>query len=181
VKHKKVIISGGPGFGKTAIIDELESRQFICMPEVSRSIIKEQLVLGGDVLPWKNLEAFSNCLFDKRVIQFEDAPMHQWVFFDRAIHDILAYMDRINLKVPNEFLSKVSGCLYHSDVFIVPPWKEIFRNDDERQEDFETACEIHEYILNTYFKFGYNVIELPKVSVVERADFIINHIGISKN
>jgi predicted ATPase len=114
-------------------------------------------------------------------MQFEDAPMHQWVFFDRAIHDILAYMDRINLKVPNEFLSKLSECLYHSDVFIVPPWKEIFRNDDERQEDYETACEIHEHILNTYFKFGYNVIELPKVSVDERADFIINHIGISKN
>ena len=55
LRGQRIVITGGPGFGKTSIIDELESRNFPCQHEVSRTIIKEQLEIGGDILPWKNL------------------------------------------------------------------------------------------------------------------------------
>ena len=177
MKLQKVIISGGPGFGKTSIIDELERREFKCMHEVSRSIIKEQLESGGDILPWKNLNTFSRFLFERRVKQFEEAPNNKWVFFDRGIPDIIAYMGKDELEIPSSYMLKIEECNYFPTVFIVPPWKEIYQNDNERMEDYKTACELDQIICATYKNLGYDVIELPKVPVKERANFILKEIG----
>jgi len=169
-----VIISGGPGFGKTSIIDELEKRSYNVMHEVSRSIIKEQLESGGDILPWKNLTTFSRLLFERRVKQFQEAAENKWVFFDRGIPDIVAYMNKDSLEVPNSYMHKVEKCSYFPVVFIVPPWKEIFKNDDQRMEDYKTAFELSDVIVNTYKNLGYKIETLPKVTVNERTDFILN-------
>lgn len=48
------IITGGPGVGKTALIEELNRQGFSTVPEDARRIIKEQIDLGGDGLPWKD-------------------------------------------------------------------------------------------------------------------------------
>jgi hypothetical protein len=40
---RKYVVTGGPGFGKTSIINELERRGYNSVHEISRSIIKEQL------------------------------------------------------------------------------------------------------------------------------------------
>ena len=150
MKFKKVIISGGPGFGKTSIIDELENRNYNVMHEVSRSIIKEQLESGGDILPWKNLTTFSRLLFERRVKQFQEAAENKWVFFDRGIPDIVAYMGKDELEIPSSYMLKLEECNYCPIVFIVPPWQEIFKNDAERMENYKTACEINEIIIQTY-------------------------------
>lgn len=176
MKFTKVIISGGPGFGKTSIIDELENRNYNVMHEVSRSIIKEQLESGGDILPWKNLTTFSRLLFERRVKQFENANNSNWIFFDRGIPDILAYMNKDNLEIPNSYMLKVEECSYFPVIFIVPPWEEIYKNDDQRMEDYKTACELNDVIVDTYQNLGYNTVILPKISVKERTDFIINYL-----
>lgn len=176
MKYKKVIISGGPGFGKTSIINELEHRNFECMHEVSRAIIKEQLETGGDILPWKNLSTFSRLLFERRVKQFDEASENNWVFFDRGLPDIIAYMGKEELEIPSNYLNKIQVCNYYPNVFIVPPWKEIYAKDAERKEDFNTASSLHQYITDTYNNLGYNTVILPQVSVQERVNFILNYI-----
>lgn len=178
MKFKKVIISGGPGFGKTSIIDELEKRNYNVMHEVSRSIIKEQLESGGDILPWKNLTTFSRLLFERRVKQFQEAAENKWVFFDRGIPDIVAYMGKDELEIPSSYMLKLEECNYYPLVFIVPPWQEIFKNDAERMENYKTACEINEIIIQTYTNLGYEIEILPKVSIQERTEFILNKISI---
>ena len=173
-----MIISGGPGFGKTSIIDELEKRNYNVMHEVSRSIIKEQLDSGGDILPWKNLTTFSRLLFERRVKQFQEAAENKWVFFDRGIPDIVAYMGKDELEIPSSYMLKLEECNYCPIVFIVPPWQEIFKNDAERMENYKTACEINEIIIQTYTNLGYEIEILPKVSIQERTEFILNKISI---
>jgi predicted ATPase len=180
LNFQKVIISGGPGFGKTSIVDDLEMRQYKCMHEVSRSIIKEQLETGGDILPWKNLTTFSRFLFERRVKQFEEAPNNELVFFDRGIPDIIAYMAKDELEIPSSYMLKLEECNYYPYVFIVPPWKEIYKNDAERMEDFKTAAELHVIISETYNKLGYETVILPNVPVKERADFILDFIKNNK-
>ncbi len=181
VIFQKVIISGGPGFGKTSIIEELESRQYKCMHEVSRSIIKEQIESNGDILPWKNLNTFSRLLFERRVKQFQETANNEWIFFDRGIPDIIAYMNKDELDVPNSYMLSIEECNYCPLVFIVPPWREIYKNDAQRMEDYKTACELHEIITLTYNNLGYKTIELPKISVKQRADYILNKLGIELN
>jgi predicted ATPase len=174
LRGQRIVITGGPGFGKTSIIEELETRNYTCFHEVSRKIIKEQLENGGDILPWKDLAAFSNILFESRIQQFNQIITNNFAFFDRGIPDIIAYMLKDDLMIPNTFLSKTKECKYYSTVFIVPPWEEIYRNDGQRMEDFKTAAQLHEIISSTYTKLGYEIVVLPKVSVKERADFILN-------
>jgi predicted ATPase len=53
--EERIIISGGPGFGKTTLILELEKAGFQCVHESSREIIHEQMQSGGNFLPWKDL------------------------------------------------------------------------------------------------------------------------------
>ncbi|MDZ7613882.1 MAG: AAA family ATPase [Flavobacteriaceae bacterium] len=36
--QKKIVITGGPGSGKSVVINELKQREFICMPEISREV-----------------------------------------------------------------------------------------------------------------------------------------------
>jgi predicted ATPase len=176
LNYKRVIITGGPGFGKTSIVDELESRNYACIHEVSRKIIKEQLETRGDILPWKNLKRFSELLMELRIKQFDEVLHQGFTFFDRGIPDIISYMQRSDLHIPVDYFSHVNKCTYYSTVFIVPPWKEIYKIDGERKENFETAVDLHDYISETYQNFGYETVVLPKVSVKERADFILQYL-----
>jgi len=46
------IISGGPGSGKTSLINALARQGIPSMPEAGRAIIQDQMAIGGIALPW---------------------------------------------------------------------------------------------------------------------------------
>ena len=50
-----IVFTGGPGAGKTSVIEKLIELGYACAPEVGRKVIKQQVALDGDALPW-------NCL-----------------------------------------------------------------------------------------------------------------------
>ncbi len=72
--NQKFIITGAPGTGKTSIINELKKRGFSISKEISREIIADELKQGGDVLPWKNLKAFSERV---ALLRKPNSTMHQ--------------------------------------------------------------------------------------------------------
>jgi predicted ATPase len=45
------IITGGPGAGKTTLIDALAAEGIRHMPEAGRAIIRDQVAIGGTALP----------------------------------------------------------------------------------------------------------------------------------
>ena len=171
---KRIIITGGPGFGKTSVISALENRGFHCFHEFSRSLIKEQLTLGGDILPWKNLEKFSEIVFQNRLMQYQNAPENLLSFYDRGIPDVIAYLEKDKIIPQQNYINALKENLYHRTVFITPPWKEIYINDTERKENFDDSIVAHEHILNKYISLGYNLIELPRQSIEDRVEFIIS-------
>ncbi len=61
-KSNFYVLTGGPGSGKTSVLQELERRGYICIPEVARPIIKEQISINGNALPWKNREKYSELM-----------------------------------------------------------------------------------------------------------------------
>jgi predicted ATPase len=42
------VLTGGPGAGKTTLLNQLEEMGYMCVPEVAREIIREQMRIGGD-------------------------------------------------------------------------------------------------------------------------------------
>ena len=172
---KKIVITGGPGTGKSAIISELQERGLICMLEISREVTLKARKNGTEQLFLTNPILFSELLLEGRIKQYVEASNSnaEFVFIDRGIPDVLAYMDYIGDKYPQSFIDTCKSHIY-DHVFILSPWQEIYISDNERYENFEQAVRIHHHLLNTYEKYDYNLIDVPFESVEKRADHILD-------
>ena len=65
---------------------------------------------------------------------------------------------------------------YNTSVFILPPWKEIHHTDELRKQDWNEVVFTYNKMIQTYRTYQYDLVEVPKVSVKERADFILDHL-----
>ncbi|MDR6466278.1 AAA family ATPase [Chryseobacterium sediminis] len=178
---KFYIITGGPGAGKTTLLDELNQYGLTTVPEEGRRIIKEQIESGEEGLPWLNKELFAKLMFEESVKAYQKLNQSTHlkpVFFDRGIWDTLGYMRLENIHVPEVMITKASEMVYNNNVFMFPPWKEIYENDPERKQSIEKAILTFECIKEIYQEYGFNIIEIPKVTVKKRAAFILDRVLI---
>ena len=173
-----IVIIGGPGTGKTTLIDGLVQKGFCCYPEISRQVTAQAQQQGIEQLFLENPLLFSELLLEGRKKQFLDAHQepHNIVFLDRGIPDVLAYMHYIGDSYPSFFDTACKEHIY-SKIFILPPWEDIYVSDQERYENFEQAQLIHDHLVETYEKYGYELIEVPKDTVDKRILFILEQIS----
>lgn len=172
-----VVIIGGPGTGKTTIIEGLLAKGFCCYPEISREVTLEAKKQGIEQLFLENPLLFSELLLEGRKKQFHNAQKepHNIVFLDRGIPDILAYMHYIGDSYPAFFDQACRDHIY-TKIFLLPPWEDIYISDNERYENFEQAKLIYNHLTETYQKYGYDLIEVPKGTVEDRISFILNQL-----
>ncbi|MDN3594304.1 ATP-binding protein [Zunongwangia endophytica] len=177
MKAKKIVITGGPGTGKSSIIFELEKRGYTCLHEISRQVTLEAQKEGIDQLFLEQPLLFSEKLLEGRDAQYREAEASEQdlIFIDRGVHDVVAYMDYFNTKYDEPFISTCKQRKYEQ-VFMLPPWEEIYKSDNERYESFEEAEKISQFLSNTYINYGYKPLVVPTGTVKERADFILKHI-----
>ena len=172
-----IVIIGGPGTGKSTIIDGLIEKGFCCYPEISRQVTLEAKKQGIEQLFLENPLLFSELLLEGRKKQFKSAleESREVVFIDRGIPDVLAYMHYIGDSYPSHFDQACRENLY-TKIFILPPWEEIYVSDKERYENFEQAKLIHNHLTETYKSYGYELIEVPKDCLDNRILFILDQI-----
>lgn len=174
-----IIITGGPGSGKTTLLDELQKNNYKYVPEVAREIIKKQISSNGDALPWGNVTKYRDLMLEQSIESYLSAltnPSSQLLFFDRGIPDTLTYTYLINIPVSKQLESAVKRYRYNKKVFILPPWKDIYKTDDERKQDFEEAVATYKAMFRTYEQLDYELIEVPKIGVKQRASFILKNV-----
>ncbi|RUT78542.1 AAA family ATPase [Ancylomarina longa] len=179
VFNNRYIITGGPGSGKSSLLNALIKEGFCGFEEISRIIIREQNKIGGNKLPWQDLEAFADACYNKMLKQLSGCYDDRNYFFDRGLPDIIAYMKRGGLTIPQKYYRSCKD--YNNIVFLAPPWNDIFINDTERPESFEDANEIYKFIKETYTDLQFEVIELPKISIPGRVQFIIDQLSDDKD
>ncbi len=177
--ENRYIITGGPGSGKSSLLNALSAKGYQCFEEISRVIIQEQHKIGGDKVPWENLAEFADICFERMGDQLSECKPTRNCFFDRGLPDIIAYVRRGGLNAPAKYFEKCKD--YNKCIFLAPPWKEIFINDDERPESFEDALEISSFLRNTYRELGFTIVELPKLSIKERLLFIEDYLSRDKD
>ena len=176
---RAVVITGCSGGGKSTLVAELGRRGHRVFPEPGRQIVREQDWIGGDALPWTAPAKFAELLLSRAMHQLISAASEEGLaFFDRSLVEPLSGLARMGLPVPDHFVRAGERCRYDETVFVAPPWPEIHHTDAERRHGFDEALEEYEPLLATYRRLGYRLVELPKVDVAARADFVLATLGV---
>jgi len=167
------IITGAPGTGKTSLINELNTRGYIGLEEVPRKLLKDKVAEKMGISPFKNLKEFANLVFDKMFEQVRSIPDNDKIYFlDRGLPDVFAYLQNSNIPIPNKYYTQLKMCKFNKLVFVCTPWENIYINDPERPYPFDETVELHKQLVLIYEKLNFNIVELPKGSLPQRADFI---------
>ncbi len=174
------IVTGGPGSGKSSLIEALYQRGFARSIEAGRAIIQEQSLIGGRAVPWEDRALFAELMlvWEMRSYRTAEKTTGVW-FFDRGVPDVLAYLRLCGLPIPGNIRKAAEFCRYNRRVFITPPWQEIFRQDQERKQDFDEAIRTYQSLRETYSELGYDLIEIPPASIETRCDFVLSRLGHS--
>lgn len=177
VQKEIIVIIGGPGTGKSTLINQLVKHGYCCYPEISRQVTVEAQKMGIDQLFLEDPLLFSQKLLEGRIKQFNDAKKenHPVVFIDRGIPDVVAYLNYIGDEYPALFEEACMNYTY-TKIFMLPPWEDIYESDNERYENFAQSEEIFVHLKSTYESYGYELIEVPRDTVANRVQFILDRL-----
>lgn len=170
------LFTGGPGAGKSTVIELLAKQNKLVVPEVARNIIRHQKTIGGSAMHDGDRIAYTALMLERSIEDFErlasvDAP----VYFDRGLPDLYAYTMRYCGGVTETVKQAIAQYRYNPKVFLFPPWPEIYCHDTERKQSFQEAIATWEAVKKGYDDCGYLIIDVPKISVEERVQFILKH------
>lgn len=173
--YHRFVVTGGPGGGKTTTLSALAERGYRVAPESAREIIKKRLAAG--LPPRPNPVSFAQEIISSDIEKYQDvASCADSTFFDRGVLDALYMLNAENALTHDEIAKYVQKFPYNSVVFLLPPWKEIYDTDSERDQTFEESVEVFEGMKRWYSQWGYEMLEVPRCNINERVSFILQRI-----
>ena len=168
----RVVITGGPGVGKTTLLVELNARGYPTVAESARAIISERRARGHSPRP--EPVAFAREILRRDTEKYHAHPGDSgWVFFDRGVVEALGMLHEAAPLSASELDTALRAYRFHSSVFILPPWPGIYTTDAERDHSFPWVEHVHNQLARWYRSCGYALCEVPRLPVAERAEFVL--------
>ncbi len=174
-QERLVVITGGPGTGKTTLIESLRAGGYATAPEAGRAIIQDQVAIGGRALPWADPALFAETMLAWELRSYRWALEQPGVvFFDHAMPSLASYFELVTGAVPGHVAEAVRRCRYRGRAYLAPPWADIFCNDAERRQTFAEALHLDVLVREAYARYGYELVELPRCPVAQRVEFLLD-------
>lgn len=167
---RRAAITGGPGAGKSTLLEEVARRGLGTVSEVARAILKAP---GGMELRDRNPLGFADAMFKAQLERWQNASRIELVIFDRGFCDIVGFLQTEGLPVSRDIDHACRTLRFDGPVFRVKAWKAIYSPDDERIQTWEEAVASDETVSAAWLDYGYDLVELPELGLIERADFVI--------
>ena len=166
------VFTGGGGTGKTTLIRHLQAAGELVVEENIRAVIRAEVEAGGRAVPWIDPKACSDLTTARDTADFDRlAGESRRVFFDRGLIDMYG----ANGVAPSPTLVEaIRTRRYSHRVFVFPPWRNIYRTDAERREDWSQMQAVFEQILHTLPTLGYEPVVVPTGQIAERAAFVLD-------
>lgn len=172
---RRVVITGAPGAGKSTLLDTLARRGLSVEREVARGILQAP---GGMELRARRPQDFALAMLEAESAAYARAAMNAGpTVFDRGFPDIAGFLRVEGLAVPARVDRACRQKRYDGPIFRAPPWREIYRPDAERIQDWQQAVDSDRMVCAAWRDFGYELIDLPLVPADARADFVISALG----
>ena len=170
-----VVITGGPGAGKTTLLSELAAMGYKNIEESARTVIAERVSEGNSPRPAPH--EFAQEILRRDVEKYAQVPVSaELVFFDRGVVEAVGGLQAAVPIAGSEVQSLLAKYQVHHTVFILPPWREIYVTDAERDHSFEHAVKVHSRLADWYHACGYQLHEVPRLAALERARFVLQAI-----
>jgi len=165
----RVVMTGGPGTGKSAILDGLQSK-YVVLPDFSREIIEL-----NEVHPLANHLLFQEKWLDRMLSAFHFHPTY--TLFCYGIPDILVYdqwRGTVNNCGHEKAVRASVQCRYDMVLYADPIPKSFYTQDSARTMNYEEAIEIGKLTLKVYHDCGYTPIVIPYHSIEQRVETVSN-------
>lgn len=176
MRHKTnwYVITGGPGSGKTTLVNYLNMLGYHTTIEHARHFIDTQMITGKSVEEIrKNQIEFQKGVLDMQILQEASLSPDELIFLDRALPDTLAYYRFLDLPV-NKELEVALKKVFYKKVFILDSLPLI--NDYARREDETAQKRISDLIVEVYESFPFPVTHVPIMTPTERAEYILKNL-----
>lgn len=174
IKTNWHVITGGPGTGKTTVINLLAKRGYKTTIEHARHYIDSMKEEGETVEEIRaNKRKFQLGVLAMQIEEEAVLSPDDTVFLDRAIPDAMAYYKFLKLDYDKSLLTAIERFSYKK-IFILDRLPMV--NDYARTEDEPAQKAIHNLIIEVYESLGNPVIFVPVLSPDDRVDFILKNI-----
>jgi predicted ATPase len=165
------VLTGGPGVGKTTLIEHLAALGERTVPENARAVIRDELASGGDGAPWQDNDRFIALTLARDIAAFDRlAGEAARIFFDRGLMDMYGAN---GARPTPSLIEAIRTRRYNARVFVLPPWREIYETDVERRQNWPEAEATFGRIMVMLPMLGYHPQVVPTGPVKTRAAFIL--------
>lgn len=180
----RVVVTGGPGSGKTTLVEALGRRGFATVPEAALQVIAAINAVRGveGQKEWRRRfrGAFQRAVLERQIQLEAEVEPGADAFFDRGRLDGVAYCRFHGVEMPPDYLRRAAEGVYDRVLVL-----ETLRGFDPRAATGRTSDRAESVALGAlleavYREAGYPVERVPELAGAdERVAFVLSSLGLA--